>query len=235
MSNICIIPARSGSKRIPLKNIKLFLGRPIISYSIEAAISSKLFDVVMVSTEDKDIAIIAKKYGATVPFYRSAENSNDNATTFDVINEVINHYKELNLNFTHICCLYPCAPFVNNRILSESFDIFKKTNYDSIIPIVPFSYPIQRAIKVNKDKTISFLNPIYKNSKSQELKIKYHDSGQFYWLNKNALIKKEILTDNTGFFELNPMYTHDIDTIEDWEMAEFKFKLLLENKKKVND
>ena len=115
MGNICIIPARGGSKRIPRKNIKEFLGKPIIAYSIKAALDSGLFDEVMVSTDDFEIADIAKKFGANVPFIRSAKNSNDFATTFDVIKEVINYYKDQSVEFDNLCCLYSCAPFVNPR------------------------------------------------------------------------------------------------------------------------
>ena len=122
MSNLCIIPARGGSKRIPRKNIKLFLGKPIISYSIKAAIEFGLFDEIIVSTDDVEIAEISKKYGAKVPFLRTIKNSSDFATTYDVIEEVLKKYKSLNIEFDNICCLYPCAPFVDSNILNKAYE-----------------------------------------------------------------------------------------------------------------
>ena len=147
MSNLCIIPARGGSKRIPRKNIKLFLGKPIIVYSIEAAMDSKLFDEVMVSTDDPEIAEIATKFGATVPFFRTEKTSNDFATTFDVIEEVLSEYKKIDKIYDIACCLYACAPFVTSNELTESLQMLEKNNYDSVFPVMPFGFPIQRSLK----------------------------------------------------------------------------------------
>ncbi|MGE5943412.1 MAG: pseudaminic acid cytidylyltransferase [Flavobacteriales bacterium] len=150
MGNLAIIPARGGSKRIPRKNIKLFLGKPIIAYSIEAALNSKLFDEVMVSTDDEEIAVIAKKYGATVPFMRSKDNSDDYATTLEVINEVLSEYKERNIEYQYTTCIYPTAPFVSSSILREAFKILLDNAFDTVFPVIQYGYPIQRAIKINQ-------------------------------------------------------------------------------------
>ena len=150
MTKLCIIPARGGSKRIPKKNIKLFLGKPIIAYSIEAAIESKLFDVVMVSTDDDEIKEIAISYGASVPFLRSKKNSDDFATTYDVIEEVLLKYKEVGENFEIACCIYSCAPFVTKEKLNESLKLLNTNKYDSVFPVIQFEFPIQRALKKNR-------------------------------------------------------------------------------------
>ena len=147
MANLCIIPARGGSKRIIRKNIKNFLGKPIIAYSIEAAIGSNLFDVVMVSTDDKEIKKIAVSHGAIVPFLRSKKNSDDFATTYDVIEEVLLNYKKLGENFDYACCIYSCAPFVTNEKLQDSFKLLRINKLDTVFPIMQFGFPIQRALK----------------------------------------------------------------------------------------
>jgi len=148
VSSVAIITARGGSKRIPGKNIKLFCGKPIIAYSIETAIDSKLFDEVMVSTDDHTIAEIARQYGAEVPFMRSMENSDDYATTADVLIEVISHYKTAGKKFEFGCCLYPTAPFVNSKKLRDSFKVLCEENADSLFPVVEYDFPLQRALKI---------------------------------------------------------------------------------------
>nr|WP_294925903.1 pseudaminic acid cytidylyltransferase [uncultured Flavobacterium sp.] len=230
MPNLCIIPARGGSKRIPRKNIKLFLGKPIIAYSIEAAINSGLFEEVMVSTDDSEIAEIAKKYGAKVPFLRTEQTSNDFATTFDVIEEVLLQYQTVNKNFTFACCLYACAPFVTNKKLFESFEILTKNNFDSIFPIMSFGFPIQRALKVTANK-VDFFYPEFSLSRSQDFEKSYHDAGQFYWMNINQCLKeKKILTDNSGSIIISEMEGQDIDNEIDWKLAELKYELLQSTK-----
>jgi pseudaminic acid cytidylyltransferase len=225
MAKIAIIPARSGSKRIPSKNIKHFLGKPIISYSIEAALNSGLFDEVMVSTDDDQIAIIAKQYGANVPFFRSEKNSNDFATTFDVIEEVILKYKELDIVFDFICCIYASAPFVTEKKLTDSFHILNQNNFDSVFPIMPFGFPIQRALRQEENK-VSFFYPEFSLSRSQDLEKSYHDAGQFYWMNTEiCLNNKSIVTNNTGSMILTELEGQDIDNETDWQIAELKYKL----------
>ena len=226
MPKICIIPARGGSKRIPRKNIKPFLGKPIIAYSIEAAINSKLFDEVMVSTDDLEIAALAKKYGASVPFMRSNKTANDFATTFDVIYEVLQEYEQLDKKFDFSCCIYPCAPFVTGEKLVDSFQILQKNSFDSVFPIIPFGFPIQRALKQEEHK-VSFFYPEFSLYRSQDLEKSFHDAGQFYWLNTAiCLDKKEILTNNSGSIILSELEGQDIDNEVDWKLAELKYELL---------
>lgn len=225
MPNLCIIPARGGSKRIPRKNIKDFLGKPIIAYSVEAALQSDLFDEVMVSTDDEEIAEIAKHYGAKVPFLRSDEKSNDFTNTFGVIEEVLNEYQKIGNTFEFTCCIYPCAPFVTSSKLAIAFQIMKQNQYDSVFPIMSFAFPIQRALKQNNNK-ISFFYPEFSLSRSQDLEKSYHDAGQFYWLNTEIILKnKKILTDNSGCILISEFEGQDIDNEMDWRLAELKFKL----------
>jgi N-acylneuraminate cytidylyltransferase len=225
MGNICVIPARGGSKRIPRKNIKEFLGKPIIAYSIQAALDSGLFDEVMVSTDDLEIADIAKKYGAKVPFMRSAKNSDDFATTFDVIKEVINYYKDQSIEFDNLCCLYSCAPFVNPKVLLRAYNQLTKKKFDTVFPIIPFSFPIQRALRVNQGK-VSMILDANLNIRSQDLEKSFHDSGQFYWCNtKQLLISKKLITSNSGGIEISELDAQDIDTDMDWDLAELKYQL----------
>lgn len=225
MKNIAIIPARGGSKRIPRKNIKHFLGKPIIAYSIEAALSSKLFDEVMVSTDDEEIAEIAMKYGAKVPFLRTKENSNDFATTADVIIEVLNTYVSTGVSFDNICCIYPTAPLISIDSLNDSFSILVDNEFDSVFPVVEYSYPIQRSLGVNQGK-IEMVWPENLNKRSQDLESRYHDAGQFYWLKFESFLKtKLIYSDNAGFFKVDELLVQDIDDETDWKLAELKFSL----------
>lgn len=225
MPNICIIPARGGSKRIPQKNIKEFLGKSIIAYSIEAAINSGLFDEVMVSTDDTEIAKIAIQYGASVPFMRSDKTANDFATTFDVIQEVLQEYELLNKKFDFTCCIYACAPFVTNEKLINSFQVLQENKFDSVFPIMPYGFPIQRALRKEEDK-VSFFYPEFSLSRSQDLEKSFHDAGQFYWMNTAVCLeKKQILTNNSGSIVLSELDGQDIDNEVDWKLAELKFRL----------
>jgi len=229
LKKIAIIPARGGSKRIPRKNIKYFLGKPIIAYSIEAALKSNLFEEIMVSTDDKEIAEIAKKYGAKVPFIRSDKNANDYATTVDVIQEVLSEYKKLNFNFEEACCIYPTAPFITDKTLLKAFKTFKKNGFDCVFPVMEFSFPIQRALKIGVNKKMSLFQPKHLTSRSQDLESTYHDAGQFYWFQtKELLEKRRLWTDNTGVIVIKESEGQDIDTIEDWKLAEIKYKILYE-------
>ncbi|QDW18883.1 pseudaminic acid cytidylyltransferase [Flavobacterium sp. KBS0721] len=230
MSNLCIIPARGGSKRIPRKNIRPFLGKPIIAYSIEAALNSGLFDEVMVSTDDDEIAEIALKYGAKVPFMRTEKNSNDYATTFDVIEEVLIKYKDTNKHYDVVCCIYACAPFVTSNKLSESHKMLETNNYDSVFPVIPFGFPIQRSLKFEEDK-IKFFYPEFSLARSQDLEKSYHDAGQFYWMQTNkCLEQKKILTENSGSIIISEMEGQDVDNEVDWKLAELKYELLQSTK-----
>ena len=225
MSSIAIIPARGGSKRIPRKNIKNFLGKPIIGYAIEAAINSKLFDRIIVSTEDQEIANIAKSFGAEVPFLRSTENSSDFATTAAVIEEVIDQLETNKQIFDIICCIYPTAPFVTASTLINSFAKFKEFDGDSLFPVCKFGVPPQRAL-VRKLNTVTMQNPQHENTRSQDLEPLYHDAGQFYWVkSRSFMTEKTLYTKNSVFYEVDELLTQDIDNPVDWQLAELKYTL----------
>lgn len=224
---ICIIPARGLSKRIPKKNIKNFLGKPIISYTIQAAIKSNLFDLVIVSTDDNHIAEISKSYGAKVPFLRSKQNASDFSTTFDVIDEVISVLKKDNQLYEYCCCIYPCAPFVTSNKLEKSYNKFRSNNYDSFFPVVKYGHPIQRAINLDEKGFIKSFNSEIIKSRSQDLENYYHDAGQFYWLKIDSIIKqKQLITPLSGCFVVSELEAQDIDNTVDWALAELKYKLL---------
>lgn len=226
MKNILIIPARGGSKRIPRKNIRDFLGRPIIAYSIEAALTSGCFDEVMVSTDDKEIAELSASYGARVPFYRSPELSTDMAMTVPVLIEVLSEYERLGQRFDNICCLYPCAPFVTSARLREAMELLQNNNIDSILPVTRFSYPPQRGLAVRDGRAV-MLHPENYNVRSQDLEAWYHDAGQFYCARISALMEQQrLFCDNTLPLILPESEVQDIDTEEDWKAAEFKYHLL---------
>ena len=180
MKNLAIITARGGSKRIPKKNIKDFCGKPIIAYSIEAALGSGLFDEVMVSTDSEDIAKIATEYGAAVPFFRSAETSGDFATMYDVLTEVVEEYEKIGKHFENYCCIYPTAPFITAERLRDAFGIFTSGNASMLQPVVRFSFPPQRGMKI-KDGALEFVSPENAWVRSQDLEPMYHDCGQFYF------------------------------------------------------
>lgn len=226
LKNIAIITARGGSKRIPHKNIKDFLGKPIIYYSIKAALESKFFETVMVSTDDMEIAEVSIKFGAEVPFMRSASTSSDQATTEEVIKEVILEYQKRGKQFDCICCVYPTAPFVTGEKIRSAMDILLSSDADSIIPMVKFSYPPQRSFIVRNGR-VAMKYPEYLQTRSQDLEPWYHDCGQFYCVKIPAFLKHgEILTDNAIPFVISELDMQDIDTEEDWKLAEMKFMML---------
>ncbi|MDB5222993.1 MAG: pseudaminic acid cytidylyltransferase [Chitinophagaceae bacterium] len=223
-TSLAIIPARGGSKRIPRKNIKIFIDKPIIAYSIEAAIKSKLFDEVMVSTEDEEIARISKSYGAKIPFLRTGKNADDMAGTEDVLLEVLNEYKMLSREFETVCCIYPTAPLLAIDKLTKGRDILLRENYDTVFPVVKYAHPVQRALKVD-GKKMKAVWPEYADFRTQDLETYYYDAGQYYWLNaKKFEISKQLFSSNSGFIELSSMEIQDIDTFNDWNLAELKFK-----------
>lgn len=223
---LAIITARGGSKRIPRKNIRNFCGKPIISYSIEAALESKLFDEVMVSTDDDEIKDIALKFGATVPFIRSELNANDAATTVDVLLEVLDQYHNSQRNFEEFCCIYPTAPFVTAEKLKKSNKILEGENISTVISVVGFSFPIQRGI-IQKGGYGEMLYPQYMSTRSQDLEQVYHDAGQFYWAKVDDFLSTPRLIDNnTALYVIDEMEVQDIDNESDWQIAELKYKLL---------
>lgn len=227
MSSICIIPARGGSKRIPRKNIKDFLGKPIIAYSIEAALKSGIFDEVMVSTDDREIAEIGLRYGASVPFLRSDKTSNDYATTSDVMNEVIDWYSKNGQKFDVICCIYATAPFVTPEKLIQASDMLKDGDFDSAFTCTAFSYPVLRGLVIDDKGRIAMKWPEYRNSRSQDLPQFYHDAGQFYFATMEAFRKANgFWGENTAPIVVSELEVQDLDTPTDWALAEMKFKLI---------
>lgn len=227
--NLAIITARGGSKRIPRKNIKEFCGLPILCYSINAALNSKLFDEVMVSTDDKEIADIAMHGGAKVPFFRSKETSGDYATTADVLNEVILKYKELGKSFEYGCCIYPTAPFVTADKLKKCFGQMLDNQCDGALPVVQYSFPPQRAFLV-RNNTVQYQYPQYERTRSQDLEPIYHDSGQFYFFKVDYFLEHNtIIGPNTYPFVVPDEEVQDIDTLSDWKIAEMKYKLMQSN------
>lgn len=224
---IAVITARGGSKRIPKKNIKEFCGQPIIAYAIRAALESQMFDTVMVSTDSEEIANVAVQYGAEIPFMRSERTSDDFATTEDVIIEVIKEYEQRGRHFDTVCCLYPTAPFVTADILKQAMEVMNVMNPAAVIPVVQFSYPPQRCFVIEESGYAKFKYPEYVKTRSQDLEKQYHDAGQFYVYNVRKLLEyKGIIEDDFAPIVLPEMCVQDIDTLEDWKIAEIKYKLL---------
>jgi N-acylneuraminate cytidylyltransferase len=224
--NLAIITARGGSKRIPRKNIRTFHGKPIIAYSISAALESKCFGEVMVSTDDAEIARIAVENGAVVPFMRSQKTSDDHATTSDVILEVLETYRELGRTFTNVCCLYPTAPFITPDLLCQGHSKLVSTDAPAVIPVAVFSPSIWWALSIVNDRLDSRF-PDKLTVRSQDLELSYFDTGQFYWLKvENILTYKSISFAGAAPLICDGHRIHDIDTEDDWKIAEMKFAFL---------
>lgn len=223
MARLAVIPARGGSKRIPRKNIKLFHGKPIIAYSIETAINSGLFDEVMVSTDDEEIKNIGLQHGAKVPFMRSENNSNDTASTLQVVREVIESYNKIGKSFDEVCCIYPTAPLMKSSQLKSGLQLLEK-DITSVFPVVPFSFPILRSLKVSEDNYASMNWPEFSHTRSQDLPPAYHDAGQWYWMNPE-LIQESLYAENSKVIILSEMEVQDIDNESDWKMAEIKWSM----------
>ncbi|MBQ4283553.1 MAG: pseudaminic acid cytidylyltransferase [Lachnospira sp.] len=224
---IAIIPARGGSKRIPKKNIKEFCGKPIIAYAIEEALKSGIFDEVMVSTDSDEIADIAKRYGANVPFLRSEETAGDFATTADVIFEVLDKYEELGTHFEYGICVYPTAPFVTAEKIKQAMDVVESEDCNIVLPVVVFSYPPQRGY-VLKDERLGMKYPENFKARSQDLERMYHDAGQFFAINVERYRQHSgIIIDGIAPMIMDEREVQDIDNETDWEIAEIKYKLML--------
>lgn len=227
MRNIAIITARGGSKRIPKKNIKDFCGKPIIAYSIEAALQSGCFDTVMVSTDSEEIAAIARQYGAEVPFMRSAATSNDYATTADVLTEVITEYLRQGKHFDELCCIYPTAPFVTSKKLQAAVQALHENDGNSLMPVVQYSFPPQRAMLV-REGVLQYQYPQYERTRSQDLEPVYHDCGQFYLCKTDWLLKNHSLVGGKFIpLVLPDEEVQDIDTLSDWALAELKYRTFI--------
>ncbi|MCL2185851.1 MAG: pseudaminic acid cytidylyltransferase [Treponema sp.] len=229
-NTVAIIPARGGSKRIPKKNIKDFLGKPMLSYAINACKESGIFSEVMVSTDNQEISDTAKNNGADVPFLRSEKTSDDYSTTYDVVEEVIREYRNINKHFEYICCVYPCVPFLSGNTLQKAFKLLLDSNSDALQPVCKFPVPIEWAMKIKE----GILVPNDRKAqliRSQDLEPKYFDVGMFYFCKTEILLnEKTIVPSKTIAYIMNEKEIQDIDTIEDWNTAELKYKLLKENK-----
>jgi len=224
---LAIVAARGGSKRIPRKNIRPFLGKPIMAYSIAAALDSGCFDEVMTSTDDEEIAEIARQYGSTVPFMRSAATSDDHATTAAVISEVLHEYAARDRAVNVACCLYSTAPFVSAATLLAAQTLLESdARFSGVIPVTRFSYPIQRALRL-RDQCVELFQPEHLLSRSQDLEPAYHDAGQFYWIRAARFFAEpSLMTSTTAALVLPESEVQDIDTEEDWRIAETKFAQL---------
>ncbi len=226
--NLAIIPARGGSKRIKNKNIKLFMKKPIIYWSIKAVKESKLFDKIIVSTDSKKIKKICKKYKVDAPFTRPASISKDNVGTAKVVKHALLWFKKKHkLHFDTVCCVYPASPFITGKIIKKGYNLINKRKKDFVFTVSTFPHPIERALKKNKDGS---LGPIWRSNtkkRSQHFKDKYHDIGQIYWGTSEAFIKeKQIFSKNSLPIYVPRYLSHDIDTPEDWKKAELVFKSL---------
>ena len=225
--NICVIPARGGSKRIPRKNIKEFNGKPIIVYSIEAAFESNCFDQVIVSTDDNEIKEVAKKYGARVPFVRPAELSNDFTGTLPVVKHAIEWFENNNNTIENVCCLYATAPFIQSKIISEAYQQLISSKSDYCFSVTSFPFPIQRAIRITQDDKVDMFYPENFNARSQDLEEAYHDAGQFYWGKAQAFKDELVVFSEVSSPYVLPRYlVQDIDTMEDWIRAELMYKAI---------
>jgi pseudaminic acid cytidylyltransferase len=225
---IAIIPARGGSKRIPKKNIKDFFGKPLIAYSIEVALASKLFDKVIVTTDSQEIAKIAQEYGAEVPFIRPAELSDDFSGTSDVINHAINYLKEQDETYEYVCTIYATAPLLQKQYLIEGYVKLKNSDAVNAFSATTMPFPIQRTFKLNKNGRCEMFTPEHYMTRSQDLEEAYQDAGQFYWT-KADKESKEVMFSKDSIPVILPRYlVQDIDTLEDWKRAEVMYKVLKE-------
>jgi len=223
---LAVITARGGSKRIPRKNVRSFLGRPILAYSVEAARTSGLFDEVMVSSDDEEILELARTLGAATPFKRSAGTSDDTATTADVLLEVLAEYRRQGHEFDRLCCIYPTAPFVSAAKLRQADALLRESGADAVVPVVAFSFPIWRSFKIEGGR-IAFNWPENALRRSQDLPKAFHDCGQFYFLRAESfLVQRRLVMDNTAPIIVPEAEAQDIDTEDDWTIAEIKYSRL---------
>lgn len=224
---LAIIPARGGSKRIARKNIRPFAGRPILGWSVKAAQDSGLFDEVMVSTDDAEIADIARQEGASVPFLRSNKTADDHATIADALAEVVERYAERGRTFSHIACLFATAPMMRAEDLARGLATLEAGGFDVVIPVARFTYPIQRSLARSDTGGVQLNYPEHATTRSQDLPEAYHDAGQWIWLRPEYLATSQpLLGPNTGSVVLEDARVADIDTEEDWRRAEWKYEQL---------
>jgi pseudaminic acid cytidylyltransferase len=224
MSSIAIIPARGGSKRIPRKNLRTLGGVPVISYAIKVALKSKLFERVFVTTDDQEIADISIDFGAEVPYLRSANLSDDYATTIDVISDFVVQLQQQGEFYEYACCIYPVTPFLQAKRLKEAYEIIRTNSWDYVFPAIEFSTPVERGFKKDNFGVIDFKYPEFASTRTQDIEKTFHDSGQFYFGKFEAWsLKKPILTGKSTFIEMLKHESLDIDDIHDWEFADKLF------------
>lgn len=222
--NIAIIPARGGSKRIARKNIRPFAGRPILAWSVKVALASALFDEVMVSTDDDEIAQVARDAGASVPFMRSAGAADDHAPIAAALREVVQEFGARGRHFDRLCCLFATAPLVQPGDLRAGLDLLEKGRFDVVIPVARFGYPIERSLARSASGRVALNSPRHAETRSQDLPESYHDAGQWIWTRPAYLeTGKPLLGPSTGSVVIDSNRVEDIDTEEDWRRAEWKF------------
>lgn len=222
--NIAVIPARGGSKRIPRKNIKEFHGKPIIAWSIEAAVQSGCFTHIIVSTDDEEIAEVARSYGAKVPFMRPAELADDYTGTVPVIKHAVEWFEEHEGKIYYVCCIYPTAPFVMSNDIIKGHELITKNDCDYVITVTMYNYPIQRALKIDRDGYTNMFYPEKYETRSQDLEEAYHDAGQFYWGKAEAWKEQKPVLNALSLPVVLPNHrVQDIDTLQDWKRAELLF------------
>ena len=225
--NLCVIPARGGSKRIPRKNIKSFNGKPIIAYSIEAALNSGCFDKVIVSTDDPEIAEVGQAYGAEIPFMRPDELANDYAGTLPVIKHAIEWFEQNQTRPDDVCCIYATAPFVQIETIKAAYQQLQDTAVDYCFTVTSFPFPIQRAVKITENQRLQMFYPEQFNTRSQDLEEAYHDAGQFYWGRTEAFKEqKPLFSEDASPYVLPEYLVQDIDTPEDWIRAEMMYQVI---------
>ena len=224
---IAVIPARGGSKRIPRKNIKEFCGKPIIAWSIEAALKSGCFDHVVVSTDDDEIAEVAAEFGAEVPFRRPASLADDFTATAPVIAHAIEWFRQHGEPSTEVCCIYATAPFISAEDIQNGLQVLNDNLVDFAFSVTSYAFPIQRAIRIAGNGRVEMFNPEQFNNRSQDLEEAFHDAGQFYWGRADAWVNGKVIFSNGSIPVILPRHrVQDIDTPEDWERAEWMFRAL---------
>jgi pseudaminic acid cytidylyltransferase len=221
--NLCVIPARGGSKRIPRKNIRPFAGKPMVAYAIQVAQDSRLFGRIIVSTDDQEVAKVSQDYGAEVPFKRPADLADDNTPTVPVIAHAIKNLQQKGNQFEFVCCIYPCVPLLGVASLKEALFLLKKEKAEYCVPIAPYRPPIQRSVKINSKGRLVPLNENYELSRTQDLDICYHDVGQFYWGTSQAWLSRDRIYSHAAGFVMPDSKVIDIDRPEDWQTAEAMF------------
>jgi N-acylneuraminate cytidylyltransferase len=224
---IAVIPARGGSKRIPRKNIRMFCGKPIIAYSISAAQQTGLFDQVVVSTDDEEIATVAREFGATTPFIRPKEIADDFTGTNAVVKHAVAWFNSQSNDVTHACCLYATAPLMQARFITEGYEALSRSDAAFAFSVTSYAFPIQRALRINPERRVDAIYPEYRMTRSQDLEHAYHDAGQFYWGTARGFLEDlPVFAPHSIGVILPRQLVQDIDTPEDWDQAELMYRAI---------